>query len=362
MAENQDGQEKTEQATPKRLTDARDKGQVSKSVDVTTAGILLLGGMTLFMFGKPFMSNFQDFMKEVLRNSASISITEANIQFLFGKLMTTMAVLILPIIGIITVIAFLGEVSQVGFRIANKKFTEGLNFKQIFNPFSGMKRLFLSKNSLFELAKNLLKVIILGLVVWSVLYDKDVMLLSLMERPFFEVGRFMTDIAFEMLWKVGIVYIAIALADFYYQRWQFKDNMKMTKKEIKDENKQSEGDPHIKSRLRSQMRNRIRKLMLKNVQTADVIVTNPTHFAVALSYKSGVNSAPIVVAKGVDFLAQKIKMIGYEHDIPIVENPPLARELYKIVEVDQEIPENLFKAVAEVLAYVYSLKRNKYNF
>jgi len=357
MAENQDGQEKSELATPKRLVDARDKGQVSKSVDVTTAGILLLGGLTLFMFGDSFIANFQDFMKEILRNSAKVSITDANVHHLFAKLMNVIAGLILPLILIITLIAFSGEVAQVGFHFAGKKFTEGLNFKQIFNPFSGMKKLFFSKNSLFELVKNLLKVVILGLVVWSVLYNKDVLILSLIERPFGEVGRLMADIAFELLWKVGLVYIAIALSDFYYQRWQFTENMKMTKKEVKDENKQSEGDPFIKSRIRSMMRNRIRKLMLKNVQTADVVITNPTHFAVALTYKSGANSAPVVVAKGVDFLAQKIKKIAYEYDVPIVENPPLARELYKIVEVEQEIPENLFKAVAEVLAYVYSLKK-----
>jgi len=357
MAENKDGQEKTELATPKRLVDARDKGQVSKSVDVTTAGMLLFGGLTLFAFGNPFITNFQDFMKEVLRNSASVTITDANIHFLFTKLVTVIAGLILPLILLITLIAFAGEVAQVGFKFATKKFTEGLNFKQIFNPFSGMKRIFFSKNSLFELAKNLMKVLILGLVVWSVLYNLDELLLSLMERPFGEVGRVMADIAFELLWKVGLVYISIAAADFYYQKWQFRENMKMTKKEVKDENKQSEGDPMVKSRLRSLMRNRIRKLMMKNVQTSDVIITNPTHFAVALSYKTGVDSAPIVVAKGVDFLAQKIKKIAYEYDVPIVENPPLAREIYKLVEVDQEIPENLFKAVAEVLAYVYSLKK-----
>lgn len=357
MAENQDGQEKTESASPKRLVDARDKGQVSKSVDVTTAGMLLIGGLTLFAFGNPFITNFQDFMKEILRNSASVTITDANVHHLFAKLMNVIAGLILPLILIITLIAFAGEVAQVGFKFASKKFTEGLNFKQIFNPFSGMKRLFFSKNSMFELVKNLMKVVILGLVVWSVLYNKDEQLLSLIERPFADVGKMMADIAYELVWKVGLVYIAIALSDFYYQKWQFADNMKMTKKEVKDENKQSEGDPMVKSRVRSLMRSRIRKLMLKNVQTADVVITNPTHFAVALSYKSGVTTAPVVVAKGVDFLAQRIKKIAYEYDVPIVENPPLARELYRLVEVDQEIPENLFKAVAEVLAYVYSLKR-----
>ncbi len=357
MAENQDGQEKTELATPRRLDESRNKGQVAKSVDVTTAGILLFGGLTVYSFGGPFIRNYQDFMKEILRNSASIKITEANVPALFNKFIITVAEFVLPIILIVFAIALAGEVAQVGFKFATKKFTEGLRFKQIFNPFGGIKRIFFSTNSIFELFKNLLKIVILGLVVWSVLYNKDAMMISLMERPFTEIGVFMGAIAFELLWKVGLMYIFIAVADFYYQKWKFREDMKMTKKETKDESRQSEGDPMVKSRIRSIMRNRLRKLMMSKVPKADVVIVNPTHFAVALQYKSGDMNAPMVVAKGVDFLAQKIKEIAAINDVPIIENPPLARELYKFVDIDQEVPERLFKAVAEVLAYVYSLKK-----
>lgn len=356
MAENQDGQEKTEQATPKRLDESRDRGQVSKSMDVTTSAILLIGGMAVFIFGSPMIGQFQNFMKEILRNSATITITQDSVPYLFEKLMMITAGLILPLIMIIFVIAVAGEVLQVGFKVASKKFTEGLRFKQIFNPFSGMKRLFFSTHSLFELAKNLMKILILGLVVWSILDSKEDDIIALMEKPFFVMGEFMAAIAMEMVWKVGVVYIAIAVADFYYQKWRFKEDMKMTKKEVKDESRQSEGDPMIKSRIRSIMRSRLRKLMLTKVQEADVVITNPTHFAVALMYKTGKMSAPTVVAKGVDFLALKIREIAKENNVPIVEDPPLARELYRLVDVDQEIPEKLFKAVAQILAYVFSLK------
>ncbi len=362
MAENPDGQEKTELATPKRLQESRERGQVSKSVDVTTSGILLLGGMTLFIFGGPLINTYQKFMRDIFINSTKFPINDLAVPFVFDKIITLLAQLLLPIMLIIFVLAFAGEVAQVGLKIATKKFTEGLRFKQIFNPFSGIKRLFFSTNTIFELAKNFLKIIILGIVVWSVLSGKDVILISLMEKPFTEVGKFMADVAFELFWKVGLIYIAIAVADFFYQKWRFKEDTKMTKKEVKDENRQAEGDPMVKGRIRSIMRNRLRKIMLKNVPKADVVITNPTHYAVALRYKSGEMNAPIVVAKGVDFLAAKIKEIAYQNDVPIVENPPLAREIYKLVDVEQEIPEKLFKAVAEVLAFVYSLKERRNNF
>lgn len=358
MAENQDGQEKTEDATSKKLSDSRDRGQVSKSMDVTTAGVLLFGGLIVFTLGKPLIVNFQEFMKETLRNSATTSLTELSFPSMFNHFIIVLASMLLPILFFVGVIAALGDISQVGFHFASKKFTEGLDFKKVFNPISGLKKVFISKQSLFELTKNLLKVFILGIVVWSVLYNKDIVILSLVEKPFFEVGNLMSSIALELFLKVSVVYIAIAVADYYYQKWQYKENMKMTKKEVKEESKQSEGDPQIKGRIRSMMRSQLRKIMMSKVPEADVVITNPTHFAVALRYKSGENSAPVVVAKGLDFLAQKIKQIAYENDIPIVENPPLARQIYKLVEVEQEIPEELFKAVAEILAYIYSLKNN----
>jgi len=178
--------------------------------------------------------------------------------------------------------------------------------------------------------------------------------------PFIDVAGTMADVAFEVLVKVGAIYIFIAAGDFFWQRWKFKQDMKMTKQEVKDEGKQTEGDQNVKAKLRQMGRAMIRTRMIGAVAGADVVITNPTHFAVAIKYTQGEDSAPIVVAKGVDFLAQKIKEVANENEITIVEDPPLARTLYKLVEVEQEIPEVLFKAVAQVLAYVFSLRSGKF--
>ncbi len=357
MAENQDGMEKTEQATPKRLTDAQEKGQVAKSTDVTTAALLLFGGMSVFLFGPSTLSSVQGLMKTMLQNSATMEVTDANVIRYTTELFYFLAQVLFPVVGLIFLIAFLGDVSQIGIKWAGKKFTEGLRWKQIFNPFSGLKKVFISKHSAVELLKSLLKVIVLGLVIYAVLSKREESIIGLLERPFLEIGNYMVDVAFELVWKVASAYIVIAFADFFYQRWKYRDDMKMTKKEIKDESKQAEGDPLIKGRLRQLMRNRIRRLMMKNMKTADVVVTNPTHFAVALSYKQGEMGAPKVVAKGADYMALKIRELATEYGIPIVEDPPLARALYANVDIEEEVPETLFKAVAQILAYVYSLKK-----
>ena len=356
MAENKDGQEKTEPATAKRLAEARNRGQVSKSQDVTTAAVLLIGTIIVFIFGKPMLANIQYFMTEIFRKSTQIQITDHTTPQYFSDFMLFLANILLPILVSIFAVVLISEISQVGLKIASKKFTEGLN-KQIFNPFAGLKKIFFSTRSLFELIKSLLKLILMGGIVYWVLSDKADETALLIEKPYFELGSFIAKVSMELIIKVGIVYILIAVADFLWQKHKFKEDMKMTKQEVKEEVKQSEGDPKIKARLRSLMRGRIRSLMLKNVKKSDVVITNPTHFAVALSYKPTQNQAPIVVAKGLDYLAVQIRELATEAGIPIVEEPPLARALYYTVEVEQEIPEELFKAVAQVLAYVYSLKR-----
>jgi flagellar biosynthetic protein FlhB len=357
LAENKDGQEKTEPASGKRLNEARSRGQVAKSHDVTTAAIMLLGGMIIFLYGGALFSGIQDFMRFTFHNSTTIALTPDSTAPLFYRLSLLLARLLLPIMGFIVLIALAAEISQVGFRFANKKFTEGLHFKQVFNPFSGLKKIFMSGRTAFELAKSFVKLILFALIAYQVLSSKTEQTVGLMERPFSDIGTFIVTVCFELLIKISLVYVLIAIADFFYQKHKFKEDMKMTKQEVKEEVKQTEGDPKIRQRLRSIMRSRLRKLMLKKVQTAEVVITNPTHFAVALSYKSHDMSAPKLVAKGVDYLALQIRQIAEENGVPIVEDPPLARVIYYKVEVEQEIPENLFKAVAQVLAYIYHLKR-----
>ena len=359
MAENKDGQDKTEPASGKRLNEARSRGQVSKSQDVTTVSVMLFGGLAVYKFGSAMMENLQQFMKHMLYSSSSIKITEQSVPGLYLDVIGFISKVLFPILISIFAIVLATEISQVGFKFATKKFTEGLNFKQIFNPISGIKKIFFSGRSAFELVKSFGKLILIGSIVYQILSRRTTDTVSFMERPFSDIGAYIAEVSLELLLKISSVYLIIAVVDYFYQRYKFKEDMKMTKFEVKEESKQSEGDPKIKARLRSIMKQRIRKLMLKNVRTADVVITNPTHFAVAVSYKPGKMNAPVVVAKGVDYLALNIREIANDNNIPIVEEPPLARTLYFSVQVEQEIPENLFKAVAQILAFVYHLKHKR---
>ena len=361
MAENPEGQEKTETATAKRLSEARDRGQVSKSQDVTTAAILLIGTLMVFLLGPPVISDLKNFMRHSFIESTTYRITEHNIQNYYINLLSFLAQVLLPVICAIFVIALMAEIGQVGFHFATKKFSEGLNFKQVFNPFSGMKRMFFSGRSYFELLKSIIKIFILGIVVYQVLASHQDDSIALIEKPFMEFGNFLISVSLELIVKVGGIFILIAAGDFMYQKFKFAEDMKMTKQETKEENKQMECDPRVRARIRNLMRQRIRKLMLDNVKNADVVIANPTHFAVALKYDQNQMNAPVCLAKGVDFLALQIRERAESLNIPVVENPPLARALFFSAQVDREIPEALFRAVAQVLAYVMSLK-NKAKF
>lgn len=361
MAENKEGQEKTEPASAKRIKEARARGQTAKSMDVTTAAVLLIGGVIVFMMGSPMIYDIQKFMQVIFIELSNIQLTTQNISGYYFKFILFFVKLILPIVSIIFLIVLVADISQTGLHIATKKFTEGLNFKKIFNPLSGLKKIFFSGRSIFELTKSIVKIIILGFIVYGILESRAEETIDLIEKPISEIGVFLAELSLEIVVKVGAAYILIAVTDMIYQRYRYKEDLKMTKQEVKEENKQAEGDPRVKARLRSIMRSRIRKLMLKNVKTADVVITNPTHYAVAIAYNSEKMSAPIVVAKGADYLAASIRQIAEENLIPIVEQPPLARALFFSTDVDMEIPENLFKAVAQVLAYVYQLRRQRAN-
>jgi flagellar biosynthetic protein FlhB len=361
MAENKDGSEKSEDATRKRLEDGRDKGQVSKSSDVTTSVVLLIGGVSVFVFGIPLINNYMSFMTQVLQNSAQINMNYENFISYYPKVIGYVAGLVLPVILIIFFLVLTSEVSQVGLKVAWKKFEEFEDLKKIFKIGAGLKKIFFSSRSIFELVKNFAKIGFLGAIIISTLYGNIEDVLSMVEKPYMEIGSLMSSLALEILLKMGIVYILIAVSDYIYQKWKFKEDMKMTKQEVKDEHKQMEGDPKVKGQFRSLMRQRVRKAMISSVADADVIITNPTHFAVAIKYDQSNMFAPKVIAKGADFIAQQIREKAKENNVIIYEEPPLARALYYNVDINQDIPEDLFKAVAEVLAYVYSLNEKKAN-
>ncbi len=357
MPETPDGQERTEEATPKRLSDARERGQVAKSMELTSAALLLFGGWFLYTYGAHLGMQLAEFFRSVFAHAAEVTITDATLPVLAEQLSRSIALLILPLLGIVTLLGLATEIGQVGLRWASKKFTEGIKNAPLFHPMRGLRRMFLSKDTAMQLAKNLGKVLVLGVLVWDVLRRRSDEVLTLMALPIEAVATTMARLGFELVLKVSLVYALIAIVDFLYQRRRFRQEMKMTKQEVKDELKQQEGDTSIKQRIRQIGRQRLRKLMLQRVKSADVVITNPTHYAVALVYQRGRMHAPRVVAKGVDFLAEQIRQIAREHNVPIVEDPPLARALYASCEVDDEIPETLFRAVARVLAYVYRLRQ-----
>lgn len=356
MAENKEGQEKTESATPKRLQEAKEKGQVSKSTDITTSVMLLIGGMALFIAGSNIYTNMVKFFDYSFRNFWHIELTEANVLKLYPDLIGFIASLILPLLVLFTFLILAAEISQVGLTLATKKWTDPETYKKIFKIGSGLKRIFFSSQSFFELLKSVAKVILLGAVISWIIYGELEAIVTVALQNYTAVLELMGELSFKIVLAIGLVYIIIAVSDLMFQKWKHKEDMKMTKQEVKDENKQSEGDPHMKGKLKGLIRSRFRKMMIQNVAEADVVVTNPTHFAVALKYDNGNMGAPRVIAKGADFLAARIREVAKANNIQIVEDAPLARTLFYNVEVDMEIPENLYKAVAQVLAYVFSLK------
>jgi flagellar biosynthetic protein FlhB len=263
---------------------------------------------------------------------------------------------VFPVLLAILIISIAVGYGQVGF-----KFTpEALMPKgSKLDPIKGFQNSFLSSRPLVELLKSIVKLGLVGIVSYVILKSMVLNTVGLVSFTISEIIQYMLDNSIEFLWKVSLVYVAIAAVDFVYQKKKHKKDLMMTKQEVKEEFKQMEGDPHIKSKIKSKQFEMAQKRMMQDVPKADVVITNPTHFAVALKYEIGKNQAPIVLAKGMDSVAQKIKEIAKENNIPLHEDVPLARALYKSCEVGQEIPENMFNTVAQILAYIYKLKQEK---
>ncbi len=350
-----EGGEKTEPATQKKLDDARKEGKVAKSKDLTEGIALVVLFLTLKIFigyvGERMIGVFgwslgrmAEFTKV---NQAELS-TKA-ITGLINNAVIEMFLIVWPFFLFGFVITFVVTVYQVGWTVSLKTMEPKLSK---FNPINGFKRIF-SKDSLFELVKSIVKVGIIVYIVYTNLQDEANNLFILYEISLNQAVALVGQIILDVGLEISIVFVVVGLADLFYQKWKFADEMKMTKQEVKDEYKNTEGDPQIKGRIRQKMREASQRRMMQDVPKADVVITNPTHFAVALKYDAEVSRAPIVVAKGEDFLAQKIKEIAKENKVPLVENKPLARMLYHNVDIGSEIPPELYQAVAEVLAMVY---------
>lgn len=358
FAQEGPGGEKTEEPTAKKKSDTRKDGKVPKSKELSN-GVELIAFFLILKFWVGRMGvNFMNLFKEIYGKVPEYTtfwngrIVRGDYKVLINNVLLELLIQLLPFFIIGVVIAVGINMMQFKFKITTKPLRPKLNK---FNPISGMKRLF-SKSKIIELLKSIAKIIVIMAVVYSTVKDKWVYLVQFYGMPLNQAIELIGNVVIDTGLKISLVFMLIAFADLFYQRRKFKNDIKMTKQEVKDEYKNSEGDPQIKGKIRSKMREASQRRMMQDVPKADVVITNPTHYAVAIRYDAMTGSAPVVLAKGADFVAQKIKEIARENNVEIVENKPLARMLYANVEVGQEVPPELYQAVAEVLAMVYKMQ------
>ncbi|NLJ74407.1 MAG: flagellar biosynthesis protein FlhB [Firmicutes bacterium] len=347
--------EKTEPATPRRREEARKKGQVAKSGEVGTAALVLGGFLALHLLGPMMFQHLQIIVQYFLQAVGEWDGTVPGLQAMFVFALVQTAYIVSPIFLILLVIGLLSQVGQVGFFVSPESITP--KFSRI-NPIEGFKRIF-SKRAIVEFFKSFFKIFVIGYIVYRQIRSSMDWLPAVGLVELTHSTALIGETIYSLAIRIGVFLLVIASIDYLYQRWEFEKSIRMSKQEIREEYKQTEGDPLIRSKIRQRQRQIASQRMMQAVPTADVIVTNPTHYAVAIRYISSEMGAPQVVAKGMGIIAQRIKDIAREHDVTAVENPELARALYKTTEIGQEIPAELYPAVAEVLAFVYRLRNQK---
>ncbi len=346
--------EKTEKATPKKKRDARKKGQVVQSKDIAGSMALLAIFMILGIFSSYFLEEIFSMLNAVLLVIGNVrAISDmASLSALWLSIITSMFKIILPILFVTLAIGVLLSYAQVGFLFTMEPLKFQLNK---INPISGFKRLF-SLKSLVELVKSIIRAAGVLYLAYGYVMSRINDLMKVSSLGINAAVILMWDIAYNIVLRAAIFLFVVAVADFVYKKWDNARQLKMTKQEVKEEYKMTEGDPFIKGKIKEKQRQMAMSRMMQEVPSADVVITNPTHFAVALSYDGEQTDAPMVVAKGKDLIAMQIKKIANEHEVPIVENKPLARALYANIDVGETITPDLFEAVADVLAYVYKIK------
>lgn len=347
-------QDKTEQATPKRREEARKKGEVAKSRDLTSVAVLSAGVLFLFFSAKRMTVSLGHLLRESFRRIPRLGLSEDGFMDLLNHYFWGFLWLVLPVMGVLCVVAVLANFLQTGFIWSVEPLAPKASK---IDPISGAKRI-LSKRTLVELAKSVLKIVVVGWAAFSTMKSELARLLPLVYQEKMQIltalGESSLKVAIRCCWVIAI----LAVLDYLYQRWEFEQKLKMTKQEVKDEYKQTEGDPLVKSRVRSIQREMARRRMMEEVPKADVVITNPTHLSVALRYDQKTMGAPAVVAKGADRVAFRIREVAAANDIPVIENKVLAQNLYKL-EIGDEIPSQFYQAVAEILAYVYGIKKRR---
>ncbi|MBD7909831.1 MULTISPECIES: fused FliR family export protein/FlhB family type III secretion system protein [Clostridium] len=345
--------DKTEEATPKKKNEARKKGQIARSKDVGLAITMLACTMIIIMFSGMIVVGLKDYMQLTLQSGILEDLDVVSVKYIFIDLIWKSFKAILPVAVPIMIAGVVGSLMQTGFIITGEPLKPSLSK---LNPISGLKNMF-SKKSVADLVKNLIVVSIVGLISYKYVMNNYNSILQISSSYLPSLGKDLLKLFSGLFIQISIVLIIIAAADYFIQLRFYNKDMKMTKQEIKEEYKQMEGDPQIKSKIKQKQREMATRRMMSSVPDATVVITNPTHLAIAIKYEDGVTEAPKVVAKGADLVALKIKEIAKENNVPIMENKPLARMIYGQVEIDQEIPQDMYQAVAEVLAMVYKLNK-----
>ena len=340
------GGERTEAPSAKRREDFRKKGQIAQSKEVQTAALFTVMLLFWIFYMPTFWRGLSDLLASIWQSIHAVDLTPQSTMKLFIFLLQKSGILLLPLFALVLLIGFFSSFLQFGWLLTAKPLIPDL---AKLDPIQGFGRMF-SRRSVVELVKSLLKVLLISWVAVSTVMDNFNEALILIDTSIPLTVVFLAKISMLILAKVCAVMILIAILDFSFTKWEMEEKMKMTKQELKEEFKETEGDPHIKAQIRSIQQQMARKRMM-----AEVVITNPTHLSVAIRYDSAKMEAPVVIAKGADFVAMKIREIAREHNIPLVENPPVARLLHKL-DLGATIPEELFRAVAEILAHVYSLK------
>jgi len=348
-----DGGEKTEQATPRRREDARKKGQVFKSADLNSAIILITGSVLLYLTMNSMIDTLKSFTSLYILDRTLQDFSVQYASDLLLEVIYLIAKILCPMFVGTFIAAFAISYLQVGAVFSSEALTPKLDR---LNPLEGFKRIF-SRRSVMELFKSLFKVGITGYIVYSVIKKYYYLFPRFVDMELAATCQALGTVVFEMAIKVGVCFVILGIIDYIYQWYEYEKSLKMSKHEVKQEYKQAEGDPLIKSRQKQIQREFAMKRMMAAVPQADVVITNPTHFAVALKYEFEVMDAPVVVAKGQDFVALRIKEIARQNGVTIVEDPPLARTLYYSIDLGDTIPEDLYQSIAEILAFIYKQKR-----
>ena len=354
MAEARESfQERTEEATPKRREDARREGQVARSMELNSSAVLLMSLVSLLVSGSWMIQPLRSYLGASFRDATVLQLSAEGLREILAQSALVLLLVSAPLMLSVLAAGLLANIGQVGFLVSTKTLEPRLDK---LNPIKGLRTLF-SARSLAELVKSLLKIASVGLIVWLVLKSElPRFLLLIHDAP----EQIMVQVAWALARLMGwalLLMLVLTVFDVAFQRWDFSRQLRMTVQEVKEERKQTEGDPSLKSRIRGLQLETAYNRMLADLPRADVVITNPIRLAVALKYEAERNRAPLVVAKGKRKMAERIRQVAREHGVPVVENRPLARALFRACEVGVEIPGELYRAVAEVLAFVLNMKR-----